>query len=158
MKNANAIAQSCSVLALVSLTAACGRDPVSAFAVHRPGHGTADVYNATFEEVWEATHLPRLDGEPGRLLEDHVQDSPFEPFVITKPSVLDQVGVWFLPEGPRKTLVKVVVTTGIESTSGIVGTDESSVQRHIANALALVRQEEEGPRAPPVIRSGDEPR
>jgi hypothetical protein len=148
MKTANAIGQSCSLLALLSLAAACERDPVSAFAVHRAGHGTADVYNATFEEVWEATHLA-LRREPGRLLEDHMEDSPFEPFVITKPSVLDQVGVWFLPEGSRKTLVKVVVTTGIESTSGIVGTDESTVQRHIANALALVRQEEQAPRAPP---------
>jgi hypothetical protein len=145
----------CCLLGLLLLAPACDNpERISAFAVHRAGHGTAKLYDASFDETWAAAHVAFREERIGTI-EEHLWDSPSEPFVITNPpaskapGVPDQVGVWFLPEGPRRTLVKVVVMSGVDSTAGIVGPDESSMQRDIGKAIAQLRREEWERRAPP---------
>jgi hypothetical protein len=135
------------IAALVPLFAAgCGPDTPTAFSAHALGHGDARLYRATLDEAWTATHIALLRDRDGAI-EEHFEDQPTEPFMVTynrgsrPPSNLDQIGVWFLPEGTKGTLVKVVVMTGVESTAGIVGPDEASVHRDIATELARIREE-----------------
>lgn len=145
-----------SVFVLLALTAGCGVNPPTAIAAHRAGRGTVKVYDATLEDAWMAAHRA-LRWEHNGTPEDHLYDAPFEPFIVTydpdwgpPPGDRDQVGVWFLPEGPTRTLVKVVVMSGIQTTAGVVGPDESSVQKDIAEALAQVQWEEGEPQKDPL--------
>jgi len=140
-KNQMRIFPPCSaLLVLLALAPGCSREPMSAIAAHNAGHGTAEVYDASFDEAWKAAHIA-LHWDQAGTPEDH----PERQFVITNhpssdaPSFLDQVGVWFEPIGPMKTRVSVVVMTGQESTAGVTGPDESSVQKDIAKALAFVQ-------------------
>jgi hypothetical protein len=124
----------------LSLAAGCSPDPVSAIAAHNAGHGTAAIYDATFDEAWKAAHIALKWDQAGTP-----QDHPDGQFMITNhptseaPSFIDQVGVWFEPMGPLKTRVSVVVMSGQETTAGVTGPDESSVQKDIAKALSLVQ-------------------
>jgi hypothetical protein len=124
----------------LSLAAGCSPDPVSAISAHNAGHGTAAIYDATFDEAWRAAHIA-LKWDQAGTPEDH----PDRQFVITNhptseaPSFIDQVGVWFEPMGPMKTRVSVVVMSGQETTAGVTGPDESSVQKDIAKALGFVQ-------------------
>jgi hypothetical protein len=138
----------CVLVLALPFAVACERSVPSAFAAHGAGFGTARLYDATLDEAWVATRAVLADARDGDV-EEHFDDAPFEPFMLTydgkhrPPSNLDQVGVWFLPEGSRGTLVKIVVMSGVQSTAGIVGPDESSMHRRIADELARMRREDE---------------
>lgn len=125
---------------LSSLGAGCAFSPLSAIAAHREGRGTTEIYDATFDEAWTAAHIA-LAWDGAGTPEDH----PERQFVITNhpsseaPSFNDQVGIWFRPLGPHRTRVSVVVMTAPEPAYSIIGPDESSVQKDIARALALVK-------------------
>jgi hypothetical protein len=128
-------------LLVLSLTVVgCGVTPMSAIAAHREGYGTTKIYDATFDQAWQAAHIA-LAWDGAGTPEDH----PERQFVITNhpasegPSFNDQVGVWFRPLGPYKTRVSVVVMTAPEPADSIIGPDESSLQKDIAKALALVK-------------------
>jgi hypothetical protein len=136
----------CALVLALPFAAACGKDVPSAFAAHNAGHGVATLYDATLDETWIAARSVLVESRGGDI-EEHFYDAPYEPFMLTyngaerPPSNLDQVGVWFLPEGTRGTLVKIVVMTGVQSTAGIVGPDESSIHRRIAKVIARMRLE-----------------
>jgi hypothetical protein len=133
-------APSSALLVVLWLAPGCSPEPVSAIAAHNAGHGTAEIYDASFDEAWQATHIA-LKWDQAGTPEDHLERQ----FMVTNhpsseaPSFLDQVGVWFEPVGPRKTRVSVVVMSGQATTAGVTGNDESSVQKDIARALPYVQ-------------------
>ena len=141
----------CSILGIGILVATAGcRESVGVVTAHGEGKGTAEVYDATFDDIWIAAHIA-LHWDAAGTPEDH----PAQGYVVTNhpessgPSSLDQVGVWFEPMSPTKTRVKVIVMTGTQYTAGIVGPDEQTVQRDIAKALALLQNGQPIPRQRP---------
>jgi hypothetical protein len=116
---------------------------MSAIAQHRAGRGTTEIYGATLAETWEAAHLALKWDGAGRP-EDH----PDRRYMITnhpssdEPSFNDQVGVWLQPLGPYKTRVDVVVMSAPEPANEIIGPDESTLQKDIAKAIALLQRGE----------------
>ena len=83
----------------------CSPEPVSAIAAHNAGHGTAEIYDASFDEALARPLISRSNGTQGR----HPGGSPRAAIrTITNhptseaPSFLDQVGVWFEPIGTEE--------------------------------------------------------
>ena len=126
-------------LSLVLIGTGC-RESVGVIAAHDNGKGKNAIYDATLDDSWKAAHIA-LRWDQAGTPEDH-QDKGY---VITNhpgsaaSSMTDQVGVWFESMNASKTRVSVVVMTGSESTAGVTGPDEETLQRDIAKALALVQ-------------------
>jgi hypothetical protein len=130
-----------SVIAFAVLAFASGcREPVSVVSAHAQGKGTAAVYDASLDQTWAAVHAA-LRWDSAGTPEDH----PNQGYIVTNhpgsdaPSANDQVGVWFEPMNAQKTRVSVVVMSGSESTAGVGGPDEKTVQKDIGKALAILQ-------------------
>jgi hypothetical protein len=103
---------------------------LEAKSAYDQGKGTKHVYDATYDQAWNAAHAAINWNQVGAVTEH-----PDQHYFLTDPTHFDQIGVWVAEETPGKTRVTVVVIDD----PNLPGPNEEGVQKDIATALGLIQ-------------------